>query len=115
MFKVKKLKWGMVSNGVTRITEWSVRSGRGLGGGSPWAITPPSAWDGRGLQDSCHGSDSHCDITESREGDVYQLDFLHPRADALGFLTLGESSLYGRAGGGVFGGESSTPCGAGGM
>ena len=28
MFKVKKLKWGMVSNGVTRITEWSVRSGR---------------------------------------------------------------------------------------
>lgn len=35
VFKVKKLKWGMVSNGVTRITEWSVGAG-----GSPWALTP---------------------------------------------------------------------------
>ena len=35
VFKVKKLKWGMVSNGVTRITEWSVGAA-----GSPWALTP---------------------------------------------------------------------------
>lgn len=34
MLKVKQLKWGMVSNGVTRTTEWSVRSGR-WGGAHP--------------------------------------------------------------------------------
>lgn len=87
VFKVKKLKWGMVSNGMTRITECCVRWG-GL------TLGPhPPAWDRRGLQDSCHGSDSRCDITESLEGDVYQLDSLHPGADASGFLSLGESSL----------------------
>lgn len=73
-------------------------------GGRGLTLGPhPCAWDRRGLQDSCHGSDSRCDITESLEGDVYQLVSLHPGADASGFLTLSESSLYAGRGAGPVG------------